>query len=130
VIFIFTVPFIPLTLDQQLDQQLDISFLDQHGNKNALVFFGFRGCNDVCPMTLSILSRLLDSQPNTQQWPQVIFVDIDAESYNIDPVLLDQAIERVAAEGKYVPKAIISVDLFGLPADYAAICQYDFMVLR
>ena len=50
-----------------------------------------------------------------------VFVDIDAESYNIDPVLLDQAIERVAAEGKYVPKAIISVDLFGLPADYAAI---------
>jgi dTDP-4-amino-4,6-dideoxygalactose transaminase len=50
-----------------------------------------------------------------------VFVDIDAETYNIDPDLLDQAIERVSAEGKYMPKAIISVDLFGLPADYAAI---------
>lgn len=50
-----------------------------------------------------------------------VFVDIDAQTYNIDPDLLDQAIERVTAEGKYVPKAIISVDLFGLPADYDAV---------
>lgn len=50
-----------------------------------------------------------------------VFVDIDAETYNIDPKLLDCAIERVVAEGKYKPKAIIAVDLFGLPANYEAI---------
>ncbi|WP_417624803.1 DegT/DnrJ/EryC1/StrS family aminotransferase [Paremcibacter congregatus] len=50
-----------------------------------------------------------------------VFVDIDAQTYNIDPDLLDKAIERVATEGKYAPKAVISVDLFGLPADYDAI---------
>jgi len=54
--------------------------LDQYGNENALVFFGFRGCSDVCPMTLSILSQLINSQKNSSLWPQVIFVDIDVNS--------------------------------------------------
>lgn len=50
-----------------------------------------------------------------------VFVDIDEQTYNIDPELLDQAIGQTVAEGKYTPKAIIAVDLFGLPAEYAAI---------
>jgi len=52
---------------------------------------------------------------------QPVFVDIDPDTYNIDPVLLEQAIEQTLKEGKYEPKAIIAVDLFGLPADYPAI---------
>ncbi len=75
-IFIFSIPFIPLALDKELK----VSFLDQYGNENALVFFGFRGCSNVCPMTLSILSQLINSQKNSSLWPQVIFVDIDANS--------------------------------------------------
>ena len=47
-----------------------------------------------------------------------IFVDVDSRNYNMDPRKLEEAIERVVAEGKLIPKAIISVDLFGLPADY------------
>ena len=50
-----------------------------------------------------------------------VFVDIDAQTYNIDPVKLEQAIEKVIAEGELTPKVIIAVDLFGLPADYPAI---------
>lgn len=50
-----------------------------------------------------------------------VFVDIDAETYNIDPQLLEKAIKNTLSEGKYTPKAIISVDLFGLPADDEAI---------
>lgn len=50
-----------------------------------------------------------------------VFVDIEEQTYNIDPKKLEQAIEKVVKEGKYVPKAIISVDLFGLPADYSSI---------
>jgi len=75
-IFIFYIPFMPLALDKELK----VSFLDQDGNENALVFFGFRGCSDVCPMTLSTLKQFFDSQQDTSQWPQVIFVDIDANS--------------------------------------------------
>jgi len=74
--FIFSIPFIP----SNPNKDLDVTFLDNHGNKNALVFFGFRGCSDICPTTLSVLSQLLNSQQNPSLWPQVVFVDIDATS--------------------------------------------------
>lgn len=50
-----------------------------------------------------------------------VFIDIDADSYNMDAVSLEAAIDMVKREGKLVPRAIIPVDLFGMPADYAAI---------
>lgn len=50
-----------------------------------------------------------------------IFVDVDERTYNIDPVKLEEAIIKVKNEGKYTPKVVVSVDLFGLPADYDAI---------
>lgn len=50
-----------------------------------------------------------------------IYVDVQRDSFNIDPEKLDAAIEKVLAEGRYVPKAVIAVDLFGRPADYARI---------
>jgi dTDP-4-amino-4,6-dideoxygalactose transaminase len=50
-----------------------------------------------------------------------VFVDIDPDTFNIDPGQLAAAIERTMAEKKLVAKGIIPVDLFGQPADYAAI---------
>ena len=47
-----------------------------------------------------------------------IFVDIDPNTYNLDPVKLKVAIQAVIAEGKLNPKGIIPVDLFGIAADY------------
>lgn len=47
-----------------------------------------------------------------------VFVDSDERTFNICPVDLEQRIQKVIAEGKVTPKAIIAVDLFGLPADY------------
>ncbi|MGK0372487.1 MAG: protein SCO1/2 [Glaciecola sp.] len=76
IVFIFYVPLIPLTSDKQLDPP----FLNENGTNSAVVFFGFRGCSNVCPMTLSILQRLLNSQQNEAYWPQIIFVDIDIDS--------------------------------------------------
>ncbi len=48
-----------------------------------------------------------------------VFVDIDPVSYNLDPVSLDAAIEGLGDGLR--PAGVIPVDLFGLPADYAAI---------
>jgi UDP-2-acetamido-2-deoxy-ribo-hexuluronate aminotransferase len=45
-----------------------------------------------------------------------IFVDVDRETFNIDPIKLEKAINKVLKEGKLTPKVIIPVDLFGLPA--------------
>ena len=63
-----------------------------------------------------------------------VFVDIDESSFNIDPVLLETTIRDVANDERnhpvyrsmdateiLIPKAIIAVDLFGLPANYPAI---------
>ena len=50
-----------------------------------------------------------------------IFVDVDPATYNMDPARLEEAILAVKKEGKYGPKVVIAVDLFGLPADYDAI---------
>ena len=50
-----------------------------------------------------------------------IFVDVDADTYNVDTVKLEKKIEEVKAEGKYNLRAIIAVDLFGLPANYTEI---------
>ena len=63
-----------------------------------------------------------------------IFVDIDDKTFNMDPKALELAVEKVLEEGKLTPKAIVPVDLFGLPADYDAINsiaeKYDLFVLE
>lgn len=50
-----------------------------------------------------------------------VFVDVDPDTFNIDPVKLEVAIKEVLKEGRYQPRVIIPVDLFGLPANYPAI---------
>lgn len=50
-----------------------------------------------------------------------IFVDVEQYTYNIDPAKLEEAINKIQEEGKYKPRAVLTVDLFGQPADYDAI---------
>ncbi len=60
-----------------------------------------------------------------------VFVDIDPQTYNIDPAKLDLAIEAIKNNDANIhplpitdnrlpitPKGVIAVDLFGLPANY------------
>ena len=67
--------------------------------------------------------RLLGATP--------VFVDIDPQTYNIDPSKLEQAIAalksansnlhplpRTSDIGRLRPRGLIAVDLFGLPSDY------------
>lgn len=62
------------------------------------------------------------------------FVDVDQRTYNLDPVKLEEAILKVNEEGKYNAKAVVVVDLFGLPADFDAIrpiCdKYGLLILE
>jgi UDP-2-acetamido-2-deoxy-ribo-hexuluronate aminotransferase len=50
-----------------------------------------------------------------------VFVDIDSDTFNIDPQKLEAAIVKTMAEKRLKPRGIIPVDLFGQPADYKAI---------
>ena len=55
-----------------------------------------------------------------------VFVDVDPLTYNIDPADLEAKITAVEREGRLRPRAVIPVDLFGLPYDFeavAAICD-------
>ncbi|MFX3889297.1 DegT/DnrJ/EryC1/StrS family aminotransferase, partial [Streptococcus suis] len=47
-----------------------------------------------------------------------VFVDSDEATFNMCPIDLEKRIQATIAEGKLTPKAIIAVDLFGLPANY------------
>lgn len=63
-----------------------------------------------------------------------ILVDSDAATFNLCPVDLERRIIKVISEGKLKPKAIVAVDLFGLPADYPAIVaiakKYDLKIIE
>ena len=61
-----------------------------------------------------------------------VFVDVRKDTYNIETEKLEKAVERVLAEGKLTPKAVVAVDLFGQPAEYdkiRAICDKHKMLL-
>ena len=72
-----------------------------------------------------------------------VFVDVDPETFNLDPDCLESALAALMGDGNYplprgakqalTPKCIIPVDLFGLPADYdrinAIAKKYNLMVL-
>ena len=50
------------------------------------------------------------------------FVDVDAETFNMDPASLETAIASARAAG-HAPVGVIPVDLFGVPADYDAVSK-------
>jgi UDP-2-acetamido-2-deoxy-ribo-hexuluronate aminotransferase len=50
-----------------------------------------------------------------------VLVDVEPASGNLDPVSVGEAIAAVRQAGRLAPRAILPVDLFGRPADYAAL---------
>jgi UDP-2-acetamido-2-deoxy-ribo-hexuluronate aminotransferase len=63
-----------------------------------------------------------------------VFVDVDKGTFNMDPIKLQLAIQRTISDGVLTPKAIIPVDLFGLPANYPEIQRiakkYNLLILE
>ena len=63
-----------------------------------------------------------------------VFVDSDESTFNICPVDLEKRIVAVIVEGKLNLKAIMAVDLFGLPANYPEIQKiadkYDLKIIE
>ena len=63
-----------------------------------------------------------------------IFVDVDANTYNINVESLEAAIQQTIADGQLKPKVIVAVDLFGLPANYPLVRtvadKYNLLILE
>lgn len=61
-----------------------------------------------------------------------VFVDVDPATYNLDPSSLARAVAWVRDSTGLTPKAVVAVDLFGLPADFPAIrevCEAEGLLL-
>ena len=63
-----------------------------------------------------------------------VFVDVDGDTFNMDAAKLEEAVQAVLKQGELTPKVIITVDLYGLSADYQAIRKiaekYDLYILE
>lgn len=63
-----------------------------------------------------------------------IFVDVEKDTYNMSADSLERAIKKVVDDGKLKPRAIVAVDLFGLPADFSKLKpiaeKYGLLILE
>lgn len=78
----------------------------------ALIACGVKAGDEVICQSFTFCAS---ANPVTYLGATPVFVDSEADSWNIDPTLLEQAIiDRKAKTGK-LPKAIIPVTLYGMP---------------
>ena len=59
--------------------------------------------------------------PITYQGATPVFIDSEPGTWNMDPNVLEDSLKRINASTHMLPKAIIPVHLYGMPADMAAI---------
>ena len=99
---------------------------------------------------LHLALRLLDIQPEDRVWTASLtfaatanairymggtplFIDSERTSWNVDPALLAQALQDANKKNK-LPKALITVDLYGQCADYEPILntckKYDVPIIE
>lgn len=97
----------------------------------ALVALGVKAGDEVICQSFTFCAS---SHPVTYLGATPVFVDSEKETWNLDPVLLEEAIkDRIAKTGKK-PKAIIVVYLYGMPAKIKEILavadKYDIPVVE
>lgn len=68
----------------------------------------------------SSLTFVASAAPILYQGARPVFVDSEVDSWNLDPVLLEQALESKCRAGRR-PRAVVVTDLYGQCADYARI---------
>jgi dTDP-4-amino-4,6-dideoxygalactose transaminase len=81
----------------------------------ALLLLGVRQGDEVLCQSLSFCAS---TNPVTYCGATPVFIDSEKDTWNMNPILVEQAInDRIAKTGKK-PKAIIAVDLYGMPAQW------------
>ena len=97
----------------------------------ALIACGVKPGDEVCVQSFTFCAS---SHPITYLGATPIFIDSEKDTWNMDPVLLEEAIkDRIAKTGKK-PKAIVPVALYGMPYDVDRIMEianrYDIPVIE
>src|ERR1043166_5142916 len=72
----------------------------------------------ICPT----LTFCASANPIVYQGAAPVFIDADADTWNLDPQILRDELDQRARRGK-LPKAVICVDLYGQCADYEPIVE-------
>jgi len=86
----------------------------------ALIACGVKAGDEVCVQSFTFCAS---SHPITYLGARPVFIDSERDSWNMDPLLLEQAIkDRIAVTGKK-PKAIIPVALYGMPYNIERIME-------
>ena len=83
----------------------------------ACLLLGLEPGDQVLVSTLTFIASV---NPILYCGAEPLFVDSEPDSWNIDPNLVEHAIKEMDKKGKR-PKAIMAVDLFGMPASYDAL---------
>lgn len=83
----------------------------------ALRLVGVEAGDEVIVPTLTFVAT---ATPVAYQGARPVFVDVDPETWTLDPHLLEDVLARKTKAGK-TPAAVIPVDLFGQCADYEAL---------
>ena len=83
----------------------------------ALIACGVKPGDEVCVQSFTFCAS---SHPITYLGATPVFIDSEKDTWNMDPVLLEQAVVDGIARGKK-PKAIIPVYLYGMPGNIAEI---------
>ena len=96
----------------------------------ALLNLGVGAGDEVLTSTLTFSAT---ANAITYVGARPVFIDSDDRSWNLDPALLAQELEDRAKKGQ-LPKAVVTVDLYGQCADYdpilEACARYDIPVLE
>lgn len=97
----------------------------------ALIQLGVKAGDEVICQSMTFCAS---ANPVTYLGATPVFVDSEEDTWNMDPALLEEAInDRMAKTGKK-PKAIIPVHLYGMPAKMDDICaiavKYDIPILE
>lgn len=86
----------------------------------ALIACGVKAGDEVIVQSFTFCAS---SHPITYLGAKPVFVDSEPNAWNMDPVLLEEAIkDRIAKTGK-APKAIVPVALYGMPYDCSRIME-------
>lgn len=97
----------------------------------ALIMNGVKAEDEVICQSFTFSGS---ANPIAYQQAKPVFVDSEKDSWNMDPVLLEEAVtDRKNKTGKY-PKAVIAVHLYGQSAkieEIAAICRkYNLLLIE
>ena len=83
----------------------------------SLVLLGVGRDDEVWTSTFTFTAT---ANPVTYVGARPVFLDVRPDTWTLDPGILEEALERASRRGR-LPKAVISVDLYGQCADYEPI---------